>query len=208
MRLGVTRTKIRVLWKRADRVTARGGGRATGTQANCCKSEGGRLKLEREQGNGPIVSGPVYVSLHFAMYRLITIFMMSLLTWRAAEAQSTNEIVRLRVTVLDVTPLPGFSGSLTPTGDVDPHFALTLRIDSCVPVVTNLTAGAVVTFAVHSPALFLRGSAEKGTTHEMTMPRKKAMNLDPEHSTKQTNHAPSGLTRTIANLRGEVFNLS
>src|SRR6516162_914370 len=88
----------------------------------------------------------------------------------------TNDVV-LRVTVQDVAPLRSFSGAVTPTDHVDPRFALTLRIDACVPALTNLKSGTVVTFAVHSPSLFLGGGAEKGTSHQITMPRKKANNL-------------------------------
>jgi hypothetical protein len=110
----------------------------------------------------------------------------------AAQAESTNrittnDVVRLRVTVVDSVPLRSFRGSLTPTDDVNSRFALTLRIDSCVPAITNLKSGTVVTFAVHSPSRFLGGSAEKGETHEITMPRKKAANLVFDDKTKQAN---------------------
>ena len=90
---------------------------------------------------------------------------------------ATNDVVRLRLTVLDVAPLRGFTGALTPTKDFDPRFALTVRIESCVPAITNLKSGTVVTFAVHSPSMFLGGSAKKGTIHEVAMPRKRAINL-------------------------------
>jgi len=90
---------------------------------------------------------------------------------------TTNDLVRLRVTVVDSFPIKEFHGSLFSTSDVDPRFALTLRIDSCVPAITNLKSGTVVTFAVHSPSLFLNGKAEKGRTNEITMLRRRVMNL-------------------------------
>jgi hypothetical protein len=96
---------------------------------------------------------------------------------QTTNSAATNDVVRLRVAVVDSVPLRSFHGPLTPTSDADPRFALTVRIVSSVPALTNLKTGAVVTFAVHSPSLFLRGSADKGKTSEITMPRKKAMNL-------------------------------
>jgi hypothetical protein len=127
------------------------------------------------------------LSLHRAMKQLLAFLAAALFGSWTAQAESTNnvttnDVVRLRVTVMDSVPLRSFHGSVTPISDVDPRFALTVRIDSCVPAVTNLKSGTVVTFAVHSPSLFLRGSAEKGKTHEITMPRKKAMNLQGEQA--------------------------
>jgi len=113
---------------------------------------------------------------------------------RTTNSVSTNDVVRLQVTVVDSVLLSSFHGLLTPTGDVDPRFALTLRIDSCVPAITNLKSGTVVTFAVHSPSRFLTGSAEKGKTNEITLPLKKALNMVSEDPTervqiKSTGHA-------------------
>ena len=125
--------------------------------------------------------------LHRSMKRLLTFVAVALLVFRAAQAQSTdsveaNDVVRLNITVMNVVPLRSFSGTLTPTGHGDPRFALTVRIDSCLPVVTNLNSGTVVTFGVHSPSLFLGGSAEKGSTNVITMPRTKAEGLFPQPS--------------------------
>jgi hypothetical protein len=114
------------------------------------------------------------------MNRLLILFVAALLTSWAAGAQTngtTNEVVRLKVTVMDVAPLGGFTGALTPTEDVDPRFALTVRIESTVPAITNLQTGTVVTFAVHSPSRFLSGRAGRGQVHDITMPWKKAANL-------------------------------
>jgi hypothetical protein len=122
------------------------------------------------------------VSVHLIMNRFFPIFALAFLVASTAKAEftnnvATNEVVPLRVTVLDVVPLRGFKGSLTPTTDVDPRFALTVRIESSAPAITNLESGTVVTFAVHSPSRFLGGSAKKGETREITMPRKHAINL-------------------------------
>ena len=90
---------------------------------------------------------------------------------------ATNDVVKIKVTVLDAVPLTTFKGSITPTDDVSPRFALTLRIESSVPAVAGLKPGTVVTFAVHSPSRFVSGDAKKGQTYEIEMPRKKAVNL-------------------------------
>ena len=114
--------------------------------------------------------------------RLLAIFTAALFASTAAQAQgtnvvSTNEVVRMRVTVQDVATLRGFTGPAALIGEVDSRYALSVRIDACVPALTNLQTGTVVTLAVHSPSLFLGGSADKGKTHEITMPRKRAMSL-------------------------------
>ena len=124
------------------------------------------------------------------MGRLLALFTFVLLICLTAAGQgtndvTTNDVARLSVTVLDVVPLHSFAGSLTPTSDVDPRFALTVRIDSCVPAITNMKSGIVITFAVHSPSRFLGGSAEKGETHQIEMSRKKAIHLlSANHSEK------------------------
>gem|GEM_PF-4194325 len=106
-----------------------------------------------------------------------TVFIFCLARGEGASSVATNDLVRLRVAVVDWVPLKGFHGSLFPASDVDPRFALTLRIDSCVPAIADLKSGTVVTFAVHSPSLFLNSEAEKGKTNEITMPRRRVMNL-------------------------------
>ncbi|MDB6065160.1 MAG: hypothetical protein JWR26_1368 [Pedosphaera sp.] len=126
------------------------------------------------------------------MNRLLAIFacLLSICLTAAGQGTSdvtTNDVARLGVTVLDVVPLHSFAGSLTPTSDVDPRFALTVRIDSCVPAITNLKSGMIVTFAVHSPSRFLGGSAEKGATHQIKMSQKKAINLLSANHTQEAN---------------------
>ena len=119
---------------------------------------------------------------HHDMRKLLVLLAGAFLSLCPAEAPSTNsvytnDVARLRVTVVDSVLLSSFRGSLNRIGDLDPRFAVTLRIDSCVPALTNLQPGTVVTFEVHSPSQFLRGSARKGMTHEITLPRKRAMDL-------------------------------
>jgi hypothetical protein len=80
---------------------------------------------------------------------------------------SKNEI-HLRATVQDVVPLPDYSGKVTPV-DLDPRFALTVRIESVNPAVSDFTAGAVIAFAIHSPALLFRGDVTKGKTCEFSL---------------------------------------
>ena len=116
------------------------------------------------------------------MKRIIAFLAAALFCFGVARGESTNnvatnDVVRLRVTVVDSVLLRSFRGSVNLIGDVNPGFALTLRIDSCVPAITSLKSGTIVTFAVHSPSLFLNSEAEKGKTNEITMPRRRVMNL-------------------------------
>lgn len=84
--------------------------------------------------------------------------------------QSTKNGIHLRATVLDVVPLTDFSGEITSVG-LDPRFALTVRIESVDPTITGFSAGAVVAFAIHSPALLFREDASKGKTYDFSLQR-------------------------------------
>src|SRR5215469_12443461 len=104
------------------------------------------------------------------MIRLLAILGMSLWACAAGRAQSANDEIHLRAAVQAVVPLTSFSGTATPV-DVDPRFALTVHIESVVPTVTNFSAGAAVTFAIHSPSLLFAGEPAKGKTYDFVLQR-------------------------------------
>jgi len=105
------------------------------------------------------------------MIRLFATLAISLLVCNSGQAQSTKDQIHLRATVRDVVPLSDFSGKITPV-DFDPRFALTVRIESVDPAVGILAAGAVVVFAIHSPALLFRVDATIGKTYDFSVQRK------------------------------------
>ena len=105
------------------------------------------------------------------MLRSLAILAVSLSACNACLAQSTNDEIHLRATVQAVVPLTSFSGKVTPV-DVDPRFALVVRIESAVPAVANFTEGAVVTLAIHSPSLLFAGEPKKGKTYDFLLGRK------------------------------------
>jgi len=78
--------------------------------------------------------------------------------------------IHLRATVHDVVPLTDFSGKVTLV-DFDPKFALTVRIESVDPAVSGFAAGAVISFAIHSPALLFREDVTKGKTYDFSLER-------------------------------------
>jgi hypothetical protein len=86
------------------------------------------------------------------------------------QTQSTRDEIHLRVTVQNVVPLTDFSGKITQV-DFDARFALTVRIESVVPAVGSFTVGAVVAFAIHSPALLFGENATKGKTYDFSLQR-------------------------------------
>jgi len=104
------------------------------------------------------------------MIRSITILAMSLCACSAGQAQSVSDEVRLRATVQAIAPLTGFSGAITRV-DVDPRFALTVRIESAFPAVAGFGAGAVITFAIHSPSMLFLGKPTKGKTYDFVLYR-------------------------------------
>jgi hypothetical protein len=110
-------------------------------------------------------------SPHRVMLRSLAILAISLSACNAGLAQSTNDEIHLRATVQAVVPLTNFSGRITPV-DVDPRFALTVRIESVVPAVANFTEGAVVTLAIHSPSLLFAGESTTGKTYDFSLRRK------------------------------------
>lgn len=81
-----------------------------------------------------------------------------------------DQKIHLRATVQDVVPLADYSGEVTPV-DFDPKFALTVRIESVHPAVSNFSAGAVVALAIHSPAQLFVGDVTKGKMYDFFLER-------------------------------------
>ena len=105
------------------------------------------------------------------MLRSVAILAMSLCACIPAHPQSASDEVRLQATVQAVVQLTSFSGAITPV-DLDPRFALTVRIESATPAITNFRAGRVVTLAIHSPALLFGGEPTKGKTYDFVLHRR------------------------------------
>src|SRR5215470_6122122 len=90
--------------------------------------------------------------------------------WNAPQAQSTEQEINLRATVQAITLLSSFSGTAIRVSG-DPRFALTVRIESVVRAIDNLTKGSVTTFAIHSPSLLFDEEATIGKTYEFSLCR-------------------------------------
>src|SRR5262249_51396500 len=104
------------------------------------------------------------------MLRFITILLLSLAVSFAADEKSQREEFRVRARVQDIVILSSFSGTVTPVG-VDPRYAVTLKIESVAPELTNMVAGATATFAVHSPSRLFAAADAKGKTYDFTLRR-------------------------------------
>jgi hypothetical protein len=104
------------------------------------------------------------------MLRAIAILLLSLVAGSAADARSQRDEFRLNATVLNVVMLSAYSGAAMPV-DFDPQFAVTMRVRSIMPSLTNFTKGATVTFAVHSPSLLFGSTDAKGKTYDFTLRR-------------------------------------
>jgi hypothetical protein len=107
------------------------------------------------------------------MIRLIAFLMLSSSVSFAADEKTVREEFQVRAQVQDIVALSAFSGTVIPIG-VDPHFALTVRVDSVVPPLANFTNGAAITFAIHSPSRLFTGENVKGKTYEFTLCRETA----------------------------------
>jgi len=104
------------------------------------------------------------------MIRLFASLALSFLVCTPTQTQSTKDEIRLRATVQDVVRLIDFSGKITPV-DVDPRFALTVRVEVADPAVRSFAPGTVVAFAIHSPALLFGDAALKGNTYDFSLQR-------------------------------------
>ena len=80
------------------------------------------------------------------------------------DSQQASSPIVLVASVEAVIPLAAFSGKVTPVHS-DPRFALTLRIQSTVPVVKELPLAGTVTFGVHSPSLLFTADPKVGQSY-------------------------------------------
>ena len=104
------------------------------------------------------------------MIRLLVTLVVSLLACTPGQTQSTRDEIHLRATVRNIVPLTDFQGKITQV-HFDPRFALTVRIESVDPAVGSFTVGAVVAFAIHSPALLFGEDANKGEKYDFSLQR-------------------------------------
>ena len=100
----------------------------------------------------------------------LAILTFSICACLAVRAESAKDEIRLRATVQEVIVLADFSGKVIPV-HADPRFALTVRIESVDPVISNFRPGSTVTFAIHSPSLLFAGDPEKGKTYDFVLHR-------------------------------------
>jgi|SRR5271165_1921172 len=88
-----------------------------------------------------------------------------------ASVQAESYEVHLTAIVEEVVPLTDFSGEVILV-DIDPRFALTLRVESVEPPVEEFVSRTEVTLAVHSPSLLFAGTPTKGGTYNFYILRK------------------------------------
>jgi hypothetical protein len=96
-----------------------------------------------------------------------------------------------------------FTGKVTPV-DFDPRFALVTRIESVNPAAGSFTAGTVVAFAIHSPALLFGGDSPKGITYDFSLQREiehgktRFFGLEVDHAkTAPTKSIPPSTSRLV-----------
>ena len=107
------------------------------------------------------------------MLRSVTVLILSLAASFAADERAQREEFRVHAEVQEIVALSSFSGTVVPVG-VDPRFAVTLRVDSVTPSLTNFTKGATVTFAVHSRSQLFGSADAKGKSYDFTLRRETA----------------------------------
>jgi len=103
------------------------------------------------------------------MVRSIAILALSLFAWVSVQAQNSDEI-QLRAKLKAIVMLSHFSGQAVPV-DLDPRFAMTLRVESATPSIDRFREGDIVTFAIHSPSLLFLETPKKGQTYEFLLSR-------------------------------------
>ncbi len=139
------------------------------------------------------------------MRHLFAILLISACVCWGSEQQGAVERFKMRATVQDVIVLHQFTGAVVQV-HLDPRFALTLRIESVTPPLTNFTTGSVVTFAVHSPTKLFAGETPKGKTLDFVVSRetqagkKTLWGLEVERKSGQ----PSGAANGSQPIRSET----
>jgi hypothetical protein len=108
------------------------------------------------------------------MLRLTALAAISILAYVAGLTQralSQTDEIRLQANVQSVVPLSGFSGQVVAV-DVDPRFALTVHLESVIPVTAKFTEGSDITLAIHSPSLLFAGEPKNGATYDFCLRHK------------------------------------
>jgi len=99
------------------------------------------------------------------------VFVGSLETHAAASDQPFS----LRAKILNVVSIQSPSVAALPPNylrtDIDANFAVTMRVISINPPLTNFTKGRTVTFAIHSPSQLFGSSKSNGKTYDFVLHR-------------------------------------
>ena len=104
------------------------------------------------------------------MLRPFTILLLSSGLICVADKKTQREEFRMRATVQDFVALSNYSGSVVPV-DVDPRFAVIMRVDSITPSLTKFASGATVTFAIHSPSRLFGAADAQGKPYDFVLRR-------------------------------------
>jgi len=120
-----------------------------------------------------VATGDGMIVKHGAVLRSVSVLLISPLVGFAADSKSQRDEFGLRATVHGVVALSSYSGSMTRI-DADPRFAVTMRVDSITPPLTNFAKGSTVTFAVHSPSRLFGATDPKGKAYDFTLGRETA----------------------------------
>src|SRR5437879_3312312 len=101
---------------------------------------------------------------------LTAIFVLGLVAVPASNVQSTNEVFKMRATVVSMGRVDGF----TPPGGAyvrfdRPRFSLTVRVESIVPPLTNHVKGSLMRFSFSAPANFFAANAAPGNLYDFVI---------------------------------------
>jgi hypothetical protein len=108
------------------------------------------------------------------MKRPIATLLVGLVAALAPDAQSTNEVFRMRGTVVSASRLEGLTLA-NPHRFVrldPPQLSLTVRIESMAPQLTNYVKGSLVTFSSSGQSNLFPREAVRGATYDFVMSHK------------------------------------
>jgi len=90
-----------------------------------------------------------------------------------AEPREAVTNLQLQGTLVEVGYLADIAAPAIPV-DFDANFAITIRIDSCVPTNERFKVGATATFAIHSPTFLFMGDPKIGKAYRFSLQQVKS----------------------------------
>lgn len=104
------------------------------------------------------------------MKKPVLLFILGFVAAQASYAQSTNEVFKMRATVVSIGRVDGFTRLDKPYVRFDrSQFSLTVRVESIVPRLTAYTNGSLTSFSFWAPSNLFAGEVAQGKMYDFVV---------------------------------------